>query len=118
MLRLTQSRIRATQERAFMAVYRVHFTWKEKEYTLKATSLDMTHPYFVCIKDIVLPEEKSYLINPADDEIRKHFDGVRQLMIPFQSVSMVEEYPIDPDPKQSEVTAPKKIITDRFAKKS
>ena len=38
-----------------MNIFRVHFTWKEKEYALKATSLDMTHPYFVSIKDLVLP---------------------------------------------------------------
>ena len=30
-----------------MNIFRVHFTWKEKEYELKARSLDMTHPYFV-----------------------------------------------------------------------
>lgn len=99
-----------------MAVYRVHFTWKEKEFTLKASSLDMTHPYFVCIKDLILPEEKSYLINPADDEIRKHFGGVRQLMLPLQSVSIIEEYKEDPDPKEAASSAGK-IISDRFSSK-
>ncbi len=79
-----------------MSVFRVHFRWKGKEYSLKATSLDMTHPYFVAIKDIVLPEG-SLLINPADDEIRKNFGGVRQLMLPFSSVSLIEEYRKDPD---------------------
>lgn len=101
-----------------MAVYRIHFTWKEKEYILKATSLDLTHPYFVCIKDIMMPEEKSYLINPADDEIRKNFKGVRQLMIPFQSVSMVEEYPQDPDYEETESSSQKKVIKDVFTRKS
>lgn len=99
-----------------MAVYRVHFKWKEKEYILKSTNLDMTHPYFVCIKNLVLPEEKSYLINPADDEIRKNFEGVRQLMLPFQSVSLIEEYPADPDPKET-ASSTGKIITDRFVPK-
>ncbi len=79
-----------------MSVFRVHFVWKEKEYSLKATSLDMTHPYFVAIKDLLLPEG-SVLINPADDEIRKNFGGVRQLMLPFSSVSLIEEYRADPD---------------------
>lgn len=102
-----------------MAVYRVHFTWKEKEYTLKAESLDMTHPYFVCIKDLLLPEEKSYLINPADDEIRKHFEGVRQLLLPFQSVSLIEEYREDPDKlDQSGEPAKGKVITSPVFKKT
>lgn len=85
-----------------MNIFRVHFTWKEKEYTLKALSLDMTHPYFVSIKDLVLPEKSSVLINPADDEIRKNFGEVRQLMLPFQSVSLIEEYKEDPDLKKEE----------------
>lgn len=79
-----------------MSVFRVHFTWKNKEYSLKATSLDMTHPYFVSIKDLLLPEG-SLLINPADDEIRKNFGGVRQLLLPFSAVSLIEEYRRDPD---------------------
>lgn len=102
-----------------MSVYRVHFTWKEKEYILKAASLDISHPYYVCIKDLLLPSESSYLINPADDEVRKLFEGVRQLMLPFQSVSLIEEYPEDPAPKKSssEPTTGK-IITSKFTKKS
>ena len=80
-----------------MSVFRVHFTWKEKEYSLKAENLDMTHPYFVAIKDLVLPEKSNVLINPADDEIREKFGEVRQLMLPFQSVSLIEEYREDPD---------------------
>jgi hypothetical protein len=85
-----------------MSVFRVHFTWKEKEYSLKAESLDMTHPYFVAIKDLLLPEKSNVLINPADDEIRKNFGEVRQLMLPFQSVSLIEEYREDPDLKKQE----------------
>lgn len=98
-----------------MNVFRVHFTWKEKEYSLKAYSLDMTHPYFVSIKDLVLPEKSSVLINPADDEIRKNFGEVRQLMLPFQSVSLIEEYREDPDLKKDEKKGKGEVVTsDRF----
>ncbi|MFW2365244.1 MAG: DUF1820 family protein [Desulforhopalus sp.] len=103
-----------------MNIFRVHFTWKEKEYTLKAYSLDMTHPYFVSIKDLLLPEPSSVLINPADDEIRKNFGEVRQLMLPFQSVSLIEEFTEDPDLKKPEFKIPKGevVLTDRFSKKT
>ena len=70
-------------------VFRVHFTWKDKEYVLKAHSLDMTHPYFVCIKDLILPADSRVLINPSDDDIRQKFGDVRQLMLPFQSVPLL-----------------------------
>ncbi len=102
-----------------MNVFRVHFTWKEKEYALKAYKLDMTHPYFVSIKDLLLPEESDVLINPADDEIRKKFGSVRQLMLPFQSVSLIEEFVEDPDMEKPELKIPKGEVvrTNRFVRK-
>ena len=103
-----------------MPIYRVHFTWKEKEYVLKAKSLDLTHPYFVCIKDLVLPEESPVLITPADDEIRRIFEDVRQLMVPFQAVSLIEEFSNDPDSgKQQSATSKGEVVVDpRFRKKT
>ena len=103
-----------------MNVFRVHFTWKEKEYALKAYSLDMTHPYFVSIKDLLLPEESNVLINPADDEIRQKFGKVRQLMLPFQSVSLIEEFVEDPDMEKLELKTPKGEVvrTDCFVRKA
>ena len=102
-----------------MNIFRVHFTWKEKQYELKARSLDMTHPYFVSIKDLVLPADNGVLINPADDEIRKNFADVRQLMLPFQSVSLIEEFTEDPDAKRAKQPPAKggKMVADRFKKK-
>jgi len=75
-----------------VSLYKVHFTWKEKEVELAAKSLDLTHPYFVSIKDIVFPEKGSLIIDPAYDEIRKSFGKANHLMIPFQTVSLIEEY--------------------------
>ena len=76
-----------------MSLYRVHFKWKEKEMQLTAKSLDLTHPYFVSIKDIVFPEEKKLIINPSEDDFRKTFSEANHLMIPFQSVILIEELP-------------------------
>jgi hypothetical protein len=69
----------------------VHFKWKEKEIQLTARSLDLTHPYFVSIKDLVFPRKKKLIINPAEDEIMKAFEPSKHLMIPFQTVSLIEE---------------------------
>ena len=74
-----------------MSLYRVHFKWKEKEIQLTAKSLDLTHPYFVSIKDIVLPAEKKLIIDPSEDDIRKTFGETNHIMIPFQSVILIEE---------------------------
>ncbi|MCK5737497.1 MAG: DUF1820 family protein [Spirochaetaceae bacterium] len=74
-----------------MSIYRVHFTWKEKQVLLKARSLDLTHPYFVSIKDLVFTKTSRLVIDPSEDEILKEFGGSDHLMIPFQSVILIEE---------------------------
>lgn len=74
-----------------MSLYRVHFTWKEKEITLRARNLDLTHPYFVSIKDIILPDKNQLIIDPSEDEIIKTFGEADHLMIPFQKVFLIEE---------------------------
>ena len=72
-------------------MYRVHFKWKEKDIQLTAKSLDLTHPYFVSIKDLVFPTGKKLIINPSEDDVRKAFKDSDHLMIPFQSVKLIDE---------------------------
>ncbi len=74
-----------------MSIYRVHFTWKEKQVLLKARSLDLTHPYFVSIKDLVFTKASRLVIDPSEDEVLKEFGGSDHLMIPFQTVILIEE---------------------------
>jgi hypothetical protein len=74
-----------------LSLYRVHFKWKDKETQLTAKSLDLTHPYFVSIKDLVFSDKKTLIINPAQDDIIKAFGNSKHLMIPFQTVLLIEE---------------------------
>jgi hypothetical protein len=74
-----------------MSIYRVHFKWKDKDLQLKASSLDLTHPYFVSIKNLILKKESKLIIDPSEDEIRRLFGKADHLMIPFQTVSLIEE---------------------------
>lgn len=81
------------REQSSVSLYRVHFKWKEKEVELMAKSLDLTHPYFVSIKSLVFSTEPKLVINPAEEEIRKTFGSSDHLMIPFQTVILIEELP-------------------------
>ena len=74
-----------------MSLYKVYFRWKEKDVELMAKSLDMTHPYFVSIKDLVFKDKSSLIINPSQDDVRKQFGDANHLMIPFQTVTLIEE---------------------------
>lgn len=93
-----------------MSIYRVHFKWKEKDVTLCAESLDLTHPYFVSMKDLLFPRETRLIIDPGEDELRKEFADTHHIMIPFQTVSLIEEL--------SDETAKKKIRSFTVVKKS
>jgi len=75
-----------------LSLYKVHFKWKDKEVTLRARGLDLTHPYFVSITNMVFPEGPRIIIDPNEDEIRRTFGKADHLMIPFQTVSLIEEY--------------------------
>ncbi len=81
-----------------MSLYKVFFKWKEKEIELMARSLDLTHPYFVSIKDLVFPDEGKLIIDPAKDEVKRVFGSSHHLMIPFQTVHMIEELREEPAP--------------------
>ena len=74
-----------------MSLYKVHFTWKEKQALVKCRSLDLTHPYFVSMKDLVFTKDSTLIINPAEDDIRREFEGADHIMIPFQTVGLIEE---------------------------
>jgi hypothetical protein len=74
-----------------VALYRVRFKWKDREVQLTAKSLDLTHPYFVSIKELVFPKKKKIIIDPQEEEFQKAFSETDHLMIPFQSVIIIEE---------------------------
>ncbi len=74
-----------------MSTFRIHFTYEKKEVVLLAESLDMTHPYFVSIKEIKLPKSSPLIIDPNRDSMEKRFGEAYHLMIPFQSVTLIEE---------------------------
>lgn len=77
----------------FVSMYRVHFKWRGKDVVLCARSLDLTHPYFVSIKDLLFPSGSSVIINPSEDDLKRAFGEVNHLMIPFQTVALIEELP-------------------------
>ncbi len=85
-----------------MSIYRIHFTYEKKEVVLLAKNLDMTHPYFVSIKDIQLPKSSPLIIDPNRDSVEKLFGDAYHLMIPFQSVSLIEEIKDEEKPQSKE----------------
>lgn len=86
-----------------MSLYKLHIKWKDKDLVLKARNLDMTHPYFVSIKDLVFAKESRLVIDPSEDEVLRLFGHADHLMFPFQNVQLIEEV-LDTDRGKTEPT--------------
>ena len=78
---------------------------------LRAKGLDLTHPYFVSITEITFPEGKKLIIDPSEDEVRKTFGRADHLMIPFQTVTLIEEYK-DGEPDAEPVVRKFSVVED------
>ena len=76
-----------------MPLYKVHFTLEDQQYQLVAESLDLSHPYFVSIKDMDLSYEEGIVVNPHLENTKKRFEQTNHIMIPFQSVALIETVP-------------------------
>ena len=74
-------------------MYKVHFSLKGEDYELVAASLDLTHPYFVSIKDMDLSYEEGLVLNPNLENTKKRFQDISTIMIPFQNVALIEQVP-------------------------
>lgn len=74
-------------------MFKVHFKLKDEEYQLVAADLDLSHPYFVSIKDIDLDYGESLVVNPQLENTRLRFQDTDNIMIPFQSVALIESVP-------------------------
>ena len=73
-----------------MPTYRIHFTWKDKARKINCRDLDMTHPYFVSLEQLIFPEKSRVIIGPDDDELRREFGEAKSIMVPFQNVQLIE----------------------------
>jgi hypothetical protein len=74
-----------------MALFKVQARLSDKEVTFYAKELDMTHPYFVSIKNLVFENESVLLLNPAENETYKKFKDSKNVMFPVQSIILIEE---------------------------
>ena len=92
-----------------MSLYRIHFRWKEKDVSLRARGLDLTHPYFVSMTELQFPTENSRIIDPTQDELRRDFGSAKNVMIPIGNVSLIEELDDSP-PVPGEKIKPFKVI--------
>lgn len=71
-------------------MYKVHFRLQDEDFELYAHSLDLSHPYFVSIKDFDFSYQEGLVVNPHLENTKKRFKDTTTIMIPFQSTILIE----------------------------
>ncbi len=73
-------------------VYRILFNSQGKGYEIYARMVSQGEMYgFVEIEDIVFGEKSAIVVDPNEEALKKEFSGVKRLLIPYHSVSRIDE---------------------------
>ena len=73
-------------------IYRIFFTSQGKGYEIYARKVGQGEMYgFVEIEDIVFGEKSAIVVDPNEDALKKEFASVKRLLIPYHSVSRIDE---------------------------
>ncbi len=73
-------------------LYKVIFINRSKVYELYANEVYSSDIYgFILVADLVFDQNKTIVIDPAEDKIREEFENVNVLHLPVQSVIRIEE---------------------------
>ncbi|MDJ0836050.1 MAG: DUF1820 family protein [Acidobacteriota bacterium] len=90
-------------------MFKVHFQLKGEEYELVAGDLDLSHPYFVSIKELDLDYEEGFVVNPHLENTKKRFQNTDNIMIPLQNVALIESVPVREKKKKPEGGGPRVV---------
>ena len=73
-------------------IYRIFFTSQGKAYEIYARKVEQGDLYgFVVIEEIVFGEKSSIVVDPNEESLKNEFASVKRLMIPYHSVSRIDE---------------------------
>lgn len=73
-------------------VYRIFFTSQGKGYEIYARKVSQAEMYgFVEIEEIIFGEKSAIVVDPNEEALKKEFASVKRLMIPYHSVSRIDE---------------------------
>ena len=73
-------------------IYRIFFTSQGKAYELYARKVEQADLYgFVAIEGLLFGETSSLLHNPAEESLKKEFEGVDRFLVPYHQVNRIDE---------------------------
>ncbi len=73
-------------------IFRIFFTSQGKGYELYARHVEQADIYgFVAIEGLLFGEVSSVLHNPAEESLKKEFEGVNRFLVPFHQINRIDE---------------------------
>lgn len=73
-------------------LYRIFFTSQGKGYEIYARKVSQGEMYgFVEIEDIVFGEKSAIVVDPNEEALKNEFACVKRLLVPYHSVSRIDE---------------------------
>ena len=74
-------------------LYRIQFTTGKKEFDIKAQEIKESEFFgFLEISDFILTDPSKVVITPEEDTLKKEFDTVKRILIPYQHIKRIDEY--------------------------
>ena len=74
------------------SVFRIFFNSQGKGYEIYARTVNQSDIYgFVEIEEIVFGEKSAIVVDPNEEALKNEFGSVKRLMIPYHSISRIDE---------------------------
>jgi hypothetical protein len=74
------------------SIFRIFYTSQGKGYEIYARKVDQGDLYgFIVIEEIVFGEKSEIVVDPNEEALKNEFAGVKRLMIPYHSISRIDE---------------------------
>lgn len=81
-----------TTKKSQSPIYRVLFSNQGKIYEVYARSVSQGELFgFIRIEDLLFGERTQVVVDPAEEELKLEFEGVRGFQVPMQAVLRVDE---------------------------
>ena len=94
-------------------LYRIQFVTGKKEFDIKAQIVRESEFFgFMEISDFILTDPSKVVITPEEDSLKKEFESVKRILIPYQHVKRIDEFEED----EKKIVSPFLKIKDKDEK--
>jgi len=73
-------------------IFRITFSYLEAVYELYAQHVTESDMFgFILIEDFIFGEQRSLVVDPAEEKLKHEFAGVKRIYVPTQAIHRIDE---------------------------